>query len=146
MSSSDASLNADASFSAEPTDHVAQPPAPTPAERRGLALALIAAAILHLVIPLAIVAYYLLWPPAVAPTEKEIPVEIVVEPPKQEKAEDGPKPPPAPDDERPAYDAPSAETQEKANRESPDPKTQAPAREAALPQQPGAPTWLCPWF
>jgi periplasmic protein TonB len=139
MSSSDASLNADASFSAEPTDHMAQPTAPTPAERRGLALALIAAAILHLLIPLAIVAYYLLWPPAVAPAEKEIPVEIVVEPPKQEKAEDRPKPPPAPDDERPAYDAPSAETQEKANRESPDPKTQAPAREAALPQQPGAP-------
>ncbi len=140
MSSTDASLNADATFSAEPLDHLPAPAEPTPAERRGLALALIAAAALHLVIPLAILAYYALWPTPVAPAGQEIPVEIVVEPPpKQEPPRDQPKPPPQPDDERPAYDAPSAATQEKANRESPDQKTQAPAADAKPPQTAGAP-------
>ena len=133
MSSSDASL------SAEPLDH--QPgPAPTAAERRGLALALAAAAVLHLAVPLGILAYYAAWPPAAAPAEQEIPVEVVVEPPpQQEKPQDRPKPPPMPDDERPATDAPSAATQEKANRESPDQKTEAPAAKAEPRQNPGAP-------
>ena len=139
MSSTDASLNADASFSAEPLDHQPGPGGPTPAERRGHLLALVAAAALHLIIPLAILAYYALWPITVAPPEQEIPVEIVVEPPKQEAQQDQPKPPPQPDDEKPAYDAPSAATQEKANRESPDKETQAPAADAKPPQNPGAP-------
>jgi TonB family protein len=139
MSSSDASLNADA-ISAEPIDHQPGPAEPTPAERRSLALALIAAVALHLIIPLVILAYYAWWPPRVAPPEQEIPVEVVVEPaPKQEKPQEQPKPEPQPDDERPAYDAPSAATQEKANRESPDPKTQAPAAEPKPTQNPGAP-------
>jgi TonB family protein len=131
MSSSDDSL------SAEPLDHQPGPAAPTAAERRGLALALAAAAVLHLAVPLGILAYYALWPPPAAPAEQEIPVEVVVEPPppKQEK----PKPPPMPDDERPATDAPSAATQEKANRESPDTKTEAPAAKAETQQNPGAP-------
>ena len=134
MSSSDASL------SAEPLDHQPGPTAPTAAERRGLALALAAAAVLHLAVPLGILAYYAAWPPAAAPAEQEIPVEVVVEPPpKQEKPQDRPKPPPMPDDERPATDAPSAATQEKANRESPDQKTEAPAAKAEPRQNPGAP-------
>lgn len=132
--------SSDASFSAVPLDHQLGPPAPTAAERRGLALALVAAAVLHLLIPLALVIYYALWPPAVAPTEQEIPVEVVVEPPpKQEQQEDKPKPPPQPEDERPAYDAPSAPTKEQANRESPDAKTQAPAAEPHPQQNLGAP-------
>jgi TonB family protein len=134
MSSSDASL------SAEPLDHQSGPTGPTAAERRGLAIALVAAAVLHLLIPLAILAYYALWPPVAAPTEQEIPIEVVVEPPpQQEKAEEKPKPPPQPEDERPAYDAPSAATQEKANRESPDVKTQAPPANAEPQQKLGAP-------
>jgi len=129
--------SSDASFSAEPLDHQPGPAAPSAAERRGLALALVAAAVLHLAVPLGILAYYALWPPVAAPAEQEIPVEVVVEPPppKQEK----PKPPPMPDDERPANDAPSAATQEKANRESPDTKTEAPAVKAEPRQNPGAP-------
>lgn len=129
--------SSDASFSAQPLDHQPGPAAPTAAERRGLALALIAAAVLHLAVPLGILAYYALSPPAAAPAEQEIPVEVVVEPPppKQER----PKPPPMPDDERPAYDAPSAATQETANRESPDTKTEAPAAKAEPQQNPGAP-------
>ncbi len=134
MSSSDASL------SAEPLDHQPGPTAPTAAERRGLALALAGAAVLHLAVPLGILAYYAAWPPAAAPAEQEIPVEVVVEPPpKQEKPQDRPKPPPMPDDERPATDAPSAATQEKANRESPDQKTEAPAAKVEPRQNPGAP-------
>ena len=85
-------------------------------------------------------AYYAVWPqPRRRP--EEIPVEVVVEPPppKEEKPQDQPKPPPHPEDERPAYDAPSAATQEKANRESPDAKTQAPTAKAQPQQKPGAP-------
>ena len=132
--------SSDAPLSAEPLDHQPEP-TPTAAERRGLAIALAAAAVLHLVIPLGILAYYAVWPPAAAPAEQEIPVEVVVEPPppKEEKPQDQPKPPPQPEDERPAYDAPSAATQEKANRESPDAKTQAPTAEAQPQQKPGAP-------
>lgn len=132
--------SSDAPLSAEPLDHQPEP-APTAAERRGLAIALAAAAVLHLVIPLEILAYYAVWPPAAAPAEQEIPIEVVVEPPppKEEKPQDQPKPPPQPEDERPAYDAPSAATQEKANRESPDLKTQAPAAETQPQQKPGAP-------
>lgn len=135
MSSPDASLRADA------LDRPLDPAAPSPAERRGLAFALLAAAILHVLIPVAILVYYAIWPPRAAPTEQEIPIEVVVEsPPKPKPAEDKPKPPPAPDDEKPAYDAPSAATQEQANRESPDKKTQskkekpAPTRDAGAPQ------------
>ncbi len=133
--------SSDDSFSAEPLDHQPGPTAPTAAERRGLVLALIAAAVLHLLVPLGILGYYALWPPAAAPAEQEIPVEVVVEPPppKEEKPQDRPKPPPMPDDERPAYDAPSAATEEKANRESPDAKTESPAAEAEPRQNPGAP-------
>ena len=131
--------SSDASISAEPLDHQPGPTA-TAAERRGLALALAAAAVLHLAVPLGILAYYAAWPPAAAPAEQEIPVEVVVEPPpKQEKPQDRPKPPPMPDDERPATDAPSAATQEKANRESLDQKTEAPAAKAEPRQNPGAP-------
>jgi protein TonB len=131
MSSSDAPL------STQPLDHQPGPAAPTAAERRGLALALVAAAVLHLAVPLGILGYYALWPPVAAPAEQEIPVEVVVEPPPQKEAK--PKPPPMPDDERPAYDAPSAATQETANRESPDTKTEAPAAKAEPRQNPGAP-------
>lgn len=135
MSLSDASLKADA------IDHVAQPTSPTASERRGLTLALIAAAALHLLIPVAflIVAAFA---PRPAPPIEEIPVEVVVEkppppppPPPQEK----PKPPPQPEDEKPAYDAPSAATQEKANRDSPDKTTSAPQTAAEKAQTLGAP-------
>ncbi len=110
------------------------------AERRRWALALIAAGVLHLLIPLGFFAYYAIWPPRPAPTEQEIPIEIVIEPPPKPKApEEQPKPKPEPDDERPAYDAPSRATQEKTNRESEDKKTQAPAAKAEPSQNPGAP-------
>jgi periplasmic protein TonB len=132
MSSSDANLSADA------LDHIIGPPAPTAAERRGLTLALLSAAVLHLLIPLALFLWYAFGPKP-APPVQEIPVEVVVEPPppKQEKPEA--KPPPPPDDEKPAYDAPSAASQEKANRESPDTKTQGPSAKAEPSPTPGAP-------
>jgi len=135
MSSPDSSLRADA------LDRPLDPAAPSVAERRGSAIALLAAAVLHILIPLAILVYYAIWPPRPAPTEQEIPIEVVVEPPPKPKpAADKLKPPPAPDDEKPAYDAPSAATQEQANRESPDKKTQSrtekrePTRDAGAPQ------------
>jgi TonB family protein len=131
----------EAEFRAEPVERLSGPEAPSPAERRGWALALVAALALHLIIPLALIVYYTLWPPVVPVAQQEIPVEVVVEQPapQPKKAEDRPKPPPEPDDERPAYDAPAAATQEKVNRESPDKTTQAPASEAAPPPIPGSP-------
>jgi len=130
----------EAEFRAEPVERLSAPEEPSPAERRGLALALVAAAALHLIIPLALIVYYAIWPPVVPVAQQEIPVEVVVEqpPPKPNKAEDKPKPPPEPDDEKPAYDAPATATQEKVNRESPDQTTQAPASEAAPPPIPGS--------
>jgi TonB family protein len=107
-----------------------------------LAIALIAAAALHLLLPLALFVYYALWPPATPTAVQEIPVEVVIEqppPPKPKPAEAKPKPPPEPDLEKPAYDAPAPETKEKVNRESPDKTTQAPAAQAPPPPTPGAP-------
>ena len=136
MSPSDASISADA------LDHLVPPTAPSAAERRGLAFALVAAASLHLLIPLGLLLFYWLSP-APAPPVQEIPVEVVVEPPPppppKPKPQEKPPPPPKPVDERPAYDAPSAATQEKANRESRDEKTTAPAAKPEPPQNAGAP-------
>ncbi len=129
----------DASFSADALDHLVPPTAPIAAERRGLAYALLAAAVLHLIIPLGLLLYSA-FTPRPAPEVQEIPVEIVVEkPPPPPKPEEKPQPPPQPDDERPAYDAPSAATQEKANRESRDDKTTAPAAKTDPAQNAGAP-------
>ena len=136
MSPSDAFISADA------LDHLVQPAAPSAAERRGLAFAVLAAALLHLLIPLGLLIFYWLSP-APAPPVQEIPVEVVVEPPPPPppppKPQEQPKPPPQPVDERPAYDAPSAATEEKANRESPDKKTTAPSPKPEPSQNAGAP-------
>ncbi len=134
MSLPDAFLEADA------IDHVIQPASPTAADRRGLMLALIAAAALHLLIPLAIVVIWALAPRP-SPPAQEIPVEVVVEqpPPPPKPAQERPKPPPPPEDERPADDAPSAATEEKANRESPDTKTSAPEKRPEPAKTAGAP-------
>lgn len=131
----------DASISAEPLDHLVQPTAPSAAERRDLAFAVLAAALLHLLIPLGLLVFYWLSP-APAPPLQEIPIEVVVEPPPPPPPPPKPQekpPPPQPDDERPAYDAPSAATEEKANRESPDKKTTAPAPKPEPSQSAGAP-------
>src|SRR5208282_2932641 len=53
----------EAEFRAEPVERLSAPEEPSPAERRGLALALVAAAALHLIIPLALIVYYAIWPP-----------------------------------------------------------------------------------
>jgi protein TonB len=134
MSPSDASISADA------LDHLVQPTAPSAAERRGLAIAVVAAALLHSLIPLGLLLFWWLSP-APAPPVEEIPVEVVVEPPPPPLPPPKPqeKPPPRPDDERPAYDAPSAATQEKANRESPDEKSTAPAAKPEPSPNAGAP-------
>jgi periplasmic protein TonB len=133
----------EADFTAEPVERLMGPEEPTPAERRGLAGALIAAALLHLLIPLALFVYYAIWPPATPTAVQEIPVEVVVEqpppPPKPKQAEDKPKPPPKPFEEKPAFDAPAPETKEKVNRDSPDKTTEAPAAQAPPPPTPGAP-------
>jgi TonB family protein len=132
----------EADFTAEPVERLSVPEEPNPGERRGLAVALIAAAVLHLLIPLALFAYYALWPPATPTAVQEIPVEVVVEqppPPKPKPAEDKPKPPPKPFEEKPAFDAPAPETKEKVNRESPDKTTAAPAAKTPPPPTPGAP-------
>ncbi|HXZ16895.1 MAG TPA: energy transducer TonB, partial [Roseiarcus sp.] len=132
----------DASFKADAIDHLAAPTSPTAAERRSLTLALAAAAAIHLIIPAAIlVVAWLTSRPS--PPIQEIPVEVVVEKPPEPppKPPEQKPPPPQPDDERPAYDAPSAATAEKANRDSPDTKTSAPqvkpdaSKTAGTPQE-----------
>ncbi len=138
-----ATLLSEADFTAEPVERLDAPDPPTPAERRGLAVALVAAAVLHLLIPLGLFVYYELWPPLAPTAVQEIPVEVVVEPPppppKPKQAEDKPKPPPKPFEEKPAFDAPAPETKEKVNRELPDKTTEAPASQAPPPPTPGAP-------
>ena len=132
----------EADFTAEPVERLDGPETPTPAERRGLALALIAAALLHLLIPLSFFLYYWLWPIKIPTAVQEIPVEVVVEQPqpKPKPPADKPKPPPEPEVEKPAYDAPAAATKEDVNRESPDKTTEAKAApEAPPPPNPGAP-------
>ena len=134
----------EADFTAEPVERLDAPDPPTPAERRRHVVALIAAVVLHLVIPLSFFLYYWLWPRMVPTAVQEIPVEVVIEqpppPPKPKPPEEKPKPPPEPDLEKPAYDAPAAPTKEKVNRESPDKTTEAKAApEAPPPPNPGAP-------
>jgi TonB family protein len=138
-----ATLLSEADFTAEPVERLDAPDPPTPAERRRHMVALIAAAALHLLIPLSFFLYYWLWPTKMPTAVQEIPVEVVQEeppPPKQKPPEQKPQPQPQPDLEKPAYDAPAAPTQEKVNRESPDKKTEAKAApEAPPPPNPGAP-------
>ena len=132
----------EADFIAEPVERLDAPDPPTPAERRRHVLALIAAALFHLLIPLSFLLYYWLWPHKIPTAVQEIPVEVVIEqpPPKPKPPEDKPKPPPQQDLEKPAYDAPAAPTQEKVNRQSPDKTTEAKAApEAPPPPNPGAP-------
>jgi TonB family protein len=131
-----------ADFTAEPVERLDAPEPPTRAERRGYALALIAAAVLHLLIPLSFFLYYWLWPPKIPTAIQEIPVEVVVEqpppPPKPKPPEEKPQPPP--EAEKPAYDAPAAPTKEKVNRDSPDKTTESKAApETPPPPNPGAP-------
>jgi TonB family protein len=104
-------------------------------------VALVVAAALHLLIPLALFVYYAFWPPASPTAVQEIPVEVVVEqpPPKPKTDEPKAKPPPEPENEKPAYDAPAPETKENVNRESPDKATEAPAAKAPPAPTPGAP-------
>jgi TonB family protein len=137
-------LLSEADFTAEPVERLDAPDPPTPAERRRHVVALIAAVMLHLVVPLSFFLYYWLWPRMVPTAVQEIPVEVVIEqpppPPKPKPPEEKPKPPPEPDLEKPAYDAPAAPTKEKVNRESPDKTTEAKAApEAPPPPNPGAP-------
>jgi hypothetical protein len=141
-----ATLLSEADFVAEPVERLDLPEPPTRAERRFHVVAIIAAAALHILIPLSFFAYYWLWPRTIPTVEQEIPVEVVVEqppppppPPQPKPPEEKPKPPPKPLDEKPAYDAPAAPTEEKVNRDSPDTKTEAKATpEAPPPPNPGA--------
>jgi protein TonB len=138
-----ATLLSDADFVAEPVERLDAPEPPTRAERRFHVVALVAAAVLHLLIPLSFFLYYWLWPRTIPTAVQEIPVEVVVEqpppPPPPKPPEEKPKPPPQPLNEKPAYDAPAAQTEEKVNRESPDKKTEAEKTpEAPPPPTPGA--------
>src|ERR1700733_8250589 len=126
-----ATLLSETDFIAEPVERLDAPEPPTPAERRFHVVALIAAAVLHVLIPLSFFLYYWLWPRTIPTAVREIPVEVVVEQPpplpKPKPPEEKPKPQPQPHLETPAYDAPAAPTKEKVNRESPDKTTEAKA-------------------
>jgi periplasmic protein TonB len=131
-------------LAAAPDERLMGPERLTPAERRGLTLALVAAIALHVIIPAGLIAYYAFFGRP-APAVQEIPIEVVVEqppppkPPPPPQPQDKPKEPPPPDDEKPAYDAPAASTHDDSSRESPDKTTQAQASKAPPPPTPGAP-------
>ena len=96
-----ATLLSEADFIAEPVERLDVPEPPTRAERRFHVVALIAAAVLHLLIPLSFFLYYWLWPRTIPTVVQEIPVEVVVEQPAAAAAqpkppEEKPKPPPQP--------------------------------------------------
>jgi TonB family protein len=137
-------LLSEADFVAEPVERLDLPEPPTRAERRFHVVALIAAAVLHILIPISFFLYYWLSPRMIPTAAQEIPVEVVIEqppppPPPPKPPEEKPKAPPKPLDEKPAYDAPAAPTEEKVNRESPDKTTEAKATpEAPPPPTPGA--------
>ena len=57
-----ATLLSEADFVAEPVERLDLPEPPTRAERRFHVVALIAAAVLHILIPLSFFLYYWLWP------------------------------------------------------------------------------------
>jgi periplasmic protein TonB len=139
-------LLSEADFTAEPVERLDTPEPPTPAERRFHVVAIIAAAALHILIPVSFILYYWLWPHPVPTVVQEIPVEVVQEEPppppkpKPKPPEEQQKPPPPPEAEKPAYDAPAAPTKEKVNRDSPDKTTEAKANpDKPPPPTPGAP-------
>jgi protein TonB len=120
----------DVDFRANPAERLMQSRTllPLPGMSRGFAL--FGALLIH-----ASILFFLIFEnrlePAIAPVAREIPVEIVVEPPQPAKPDDpAPKPEPAPTarpiDLEPAYDAPRAANDEKIVRQAPDEATKAP--------------------
>ena len=69
----------EADFIAEPVERLDVPEPPTRAERRFHVVALIAAAVLHVLIPLSFFLYYWLWPRTIPTAVQETPVEVVIE-------------------------------------------------------------------
>ena len=62
----------EADFVAEPVERLDLPEPPTRAERRFHVVALIAAAVLHVLIPLSFFLYYWLWPRTIPTAVQEI--------------------------------------------------------------------------
>lgn len=130
-------------FSADSAERLVAPPAPAASRERSrfaviLAICLLAHA--------ALLALFLRDDgETAAPTvEQQIPVEVVVEPAPEDKAEPAPQQPPpkqqAPREEyvKPAFDAPQAQNKETIERETPDKETAtlnvAPPKEQAAPE------------
>jgi protein TonB len=127
-------------FSADSAERLIAPPAPTGSRERARFAVILAICLLAHAALLAL----LLRENASesAAVEQEIPVEVVVEPPPEDKAEPAPKQPPpkqAPQEKyvKPALDAPRAQNKETTERDAPDQETAAP--NVAPPKEQAAP-------
>lgn len=133
----------DIPFTANPAERLIEPQAPALPTRSRLAPALLGACLIHASV-LSILLFEAWRESAVVSETLETPVEIIVEPPPQEKPVPPPQekqeaPPPARStDDEPATDAPRAANKEKIERDAPDQASKAPpASTAAQQPQPG---------
>jgi TonB family protein len=121
-------LPSDISFRANPDERRTGPREPSPLLGSRLYIAFFGACLFHAGVLLFLLVVN--WEPVVEVAPQEIPVEIVVEPPPQEKPEPPPPAPSAPPtrsiDEDPAFDAPRAANNEKTERDAPDQASKAP--------------------
>jgi protein TonB len=123
-----------ARFSASPAERLIRSPTPLSEAATSRWLPLLSAAFLHASILLLLIFGRELGP-AIAPEAREIPVEIVIEPPPPKpdappaKAE--PTPPARQIDEEIAFDAPRTPNKEKIERDAPDQATKAPGAPTA---------------
>jgi TonB family protein len=131
-------MSSEASFKANPAERPVEARAPSSLAGSAFYLALIGAGVIHAFV-LAILIFDANRAVTLDPQTQEIPVEIVVEPPPEEKPEPPPpksesSPAPQPPDEAPAFDAPRTANTEKANREAPDQTSKAPDAPTPTPE------------
>lgn len=115
-------------FTANSAERLTQPGTAAPVTGASSWLALCGALLIHAGVLSFLILEHVLEP-AIAPVAREIPVEIVIEPPPkpdEPAAKPEPTPPPQPVDLQPAYDAPRAANDEKIERQAPDEATKAP--------------------
>jgi periplasmic protein TonB len=132
-------LPSDISFRANPDERRTGPRESSSLLGSRLYIALLGACAFHAGVLLFLL--FVNWEPVVETPPEEVPIEIVVEPPPQEKPDPPPPAPPAPTtrtiDEDPAFDAPRAANNEKIERDAPDQASKAPPAPTPT-EKPGA--------
>ncbi len=131
----------DTNFKANSAERLLQPPPVSPSSKPIHYLSLVGAGAIYAVL-LALLLLENSLDGGLAPAPREIPVEIVIEPPPQEPNPPQPKPEPEamarPLYEEPAYDAPRASTEKKSETEAPDEGSKS--TPAPSPEKPPTPS------